>query len=125
MEERIQANPHYAYIRYPDDREDTVSVRHLAPTSRMRPQPEDPAASQSIGECHSSKGFSPPPSTTGDVRPTEEQVVPEELAVPEGGVKDDTNAPVRYEEGSQCEADIPQLRRSQRNRRPPIRYEAH
>ena len=27
----LQANPHYAHIRYPDGRETTVSTRHLAP----------------------------------------------------------------------------------------------
>ena len=27
----LQANPHYAHIRYPDGRETTVSTKHLAP----------------------------------------------------------------------------------------------
>ena len=27
----IQANPHYAYVRFPDGHEDTVSIKHLAP----------------------------------------------------------------------------------------------
>lgn len=39
--ELLQANAYYAYIRYPDSRENTVSVRHLAPTSSCL-QPEDP-----------------------------------------------------------------------------------
>jgi hypothetical protein len=30
--ELLEANPHYAHIRYPDGRETTVSIRHLAPT---------------------------------------------------------------------------------------------
>ena len=29
--ELLQANPQYAQIRYPDGRESTVSIRHLAP----------------------------------------------------------------------------------------------
>ena len=29
----IEANPQYAHIRYPDGRETTVSLRHLAPIS--------------------------------------------------------------------------------------------
>ena len=29
--ELIQANPHYAFVRYPDGRETTVSTKHLAP----------------------------------------------------------------------------------------------
>lgn len=30
--ELLQANPQYAHVRYPDGRETTVSLRHLAPT---------------------------------------------------------------------------------------------
>ena len=29
--ELLQANPQFAYVRYPDGRETTVSIRHLAP----------------------------------------------------------------------------------------------
>ena len=76
------------------------------------------------GECHSNKGFSPPPSTTGDVRLIEGQVVHEKSVAPEGVVKNDAHVLAGYEKGSQGEANIPQLRRTQRNRRPPISYEA-
>lgn len=31
--ELLECNPHFAYIRFPNGREETVSVRHLAPTS--------------------------------------------------------------------------------------------
>lgn len=27
----LQANPHYAHVRYPDGREATVATKHLAP----------------------------------------------------------------------------------------------
>ena len=30
--ELLQANPQFAYVRYPDGRETTASIRHLAPT---------------------------------------------------------------------------------------------
>ena len=35
--ELIESNPKYAHIRHPDGRESTVSLRHLAPTSRAEP----------------------------------------------------------------------------------------
>ena len=28
----LEANPQYAHVRFPDGREDTVSIKHLAPT---------------------------------------------------------------------------------------------
>ena len=31
--ELIEANPQYAYIRFPDGKEDTVALKHLAPTN--------------------------------------------------------------------------------------------
>ena len=34
----LQANPHYAYVRYPDGRETTVSAKHLVP----KPTPKSP-----------------------------------------------------------------------------------
>ena len=33
--ELIQANPHYAHIRYPDGKETTVSIKHLAPANKI------------------------------------------------------------------------------------------
>jgi len=38
----LQANAHYAHIRYPDGRETTVSTKHLAPYGQV----EDPESSQ-------------------------------------------------------------------------------
>ena len=32
--ELLEANPQYAYLKYPNDRESTVSLRHLAPIER-------------------------------------------------------------------------------------------
>ena len=32
--ELLEANAQYAYIKYPNDRESTVSLRHLAPIER-------------------------------------------------------------------------------------------
>eukprot|EP00794_Sanderia_malayensis_P010659 gene10659-11787_t len=43
--ELLQANPHYAFVRYSDGRETTVSTKHLAPkppsTSPVQVQPQD------------------------------------------------------------------------------------
>ena len=33
----LQANPHYAFVRYPDGRETTVSTKHLAPKPTSTP----------------------------------------------------------------------------------------
>ena len=47
--ELLQANPHYAFVRYPDGRETTVSTKHLAPkppsTSPVQIQPQEPCTS--------------------------------------------------------------------------------
>ena len=45
--ELLLANPHYAYIHYPDGQETTVSVKHLAPkgqpmTPTVRAEPGEP-----------------------------------------------------------------------------------
>ena len=36
--ELIEANPRYAHIRFPDGREDTVSLKHLAPQGDAKPE---------------------------------------------------------------------------------------
>ena len=41
--ELLQANPHYAQVRYPDGRETTVATKHLAPKGQVvetQPAPE-------------------------------------------------------------------------------------
>ena len=58
--ELIQANGNYAHIRYPNGREDTVSVRHLAPTGDScrseTPIPDLPDLHQSQDQLPSSVG---------------------------------------------------------------------
>ena len=39
--ELLEANPHYAHVRYPDGRETTVSTKHLAPRGQIM-SPETP-----------------------------------------------------------------------------------
>ena len=37
VEQLIEANPHYTYVRFSDGREDTVSIKDLAPTGSFEP----------------------------------------------------------------------------------------
>lgn len=50
--ELLQANPHYAFVRYPDGRETTVSTKHLAPkppsTTQVLIQPQDLAPETTV-----------------------------------------------------------------------------
>ena len=41
--ELLQANPHYAHVRYPDGRETTVAMKHLAPRGHMEVVETHPA----------------------------------------------------------------------------------
>jgi len=41
--ELLQANPHYAHVRYPDGREMTVATKHLAPKGHMEVVEAQPA----------------------------------------------------------------------------------
>ena len=34
--EMLQANPHYAHVRYPGGRETTVAIKHLAPQGQAK-----------------------------------------------------------------------------------------
>ena len=56
--ELLQANPHYAFVRYPDGRETTVSTKHLAPTPTSTPQdqilPRDSVLESTVGNSPSS-----------------------------------------------------------------------
>ena len=93
--ELVEANPHYAHIKFPNGQEDTVSIRDLAP----------------IGQELSGE-----PQTdhvpTVEVPPTDEPTSDQEeqLASP---VLPQTPAPGLAQ---------PPLRRSEREHRPPVRY---
>ena len=56
--ELLQANPHYAFVRYPDGRETTVSTKHLAPKPTSAPQnqilPTDSVLESTVGNSPSS-----------------------------------------------------------------------
>ena len=94
--ELLQASPYYAHIRYPDGKEDTVFTRHLAPTGN---------------ELKTRI-----PNTDAAPDPTS----PEVVAVDAEGSDAEASRP-----GHQPELEnAPVLRRSERIRHPPIRFEA-
>ena len=56
--ELLQANPHYAFVRYPDGRETMVLTKHLAPKPTSTPQdqilPRDSVLESTVGNSPSS-----------------------------------------------------------------------
>ncbi|XP_048583013.1 uncharacterized protein LOC125561953 [Nematostella vectensis] len=61
--ELLQANPHYAHVRYPDGRETTVSTKHLAPKGEVPTMYPLPQVKPTVpGEHHPATGSSPPSS---------------------------------------------------------------
>lgn len=101
--ELLQAGPNYAYIRYPDGKETTVSVKHLAP----REGPVD-------------NGYHV--QTCKDV----EEMMPQEVVIDNTGaevsdyVPEVTSTNSRLTEGN---SQSPVLRRSGRTIRPPTRLD--
>lgn len=94
--ELIQANPQYAHIRYPDGKEDTVSVRHLAPAG---------------------SGYDVPSYPTDSSNVTPQEVTPQEGSAPES-----TSTPLPQQELTE---EAPVTRRyPSRIRRPPTRFES-
>jgi hypothetical protein len=57
----IEANPQYAHVRFPDGREDTVSIKHLAPSGNVEVLADsaDQPRSLSFAEDHNEKVDSP------------------------------------------------------------------
>ena len=99
--ELLQANPHYAHVRYPDGRETTVATKHLAPKGHMEVVETQPAP-----ECIPEEAENLPLDTHVSVTPdAEPSSVPEPELEPE-------LTPVLNSEP---------VRRSQRVRRPVVR----
>ena len=98
--ELLQANPQYAYIRYPDGRETTVATKHLAPRGQQEIVLSEPAQLPIST-----------PTSTSEIAP----VLPEAIPVSTEDSSRAEPAPI-----STVEAHPP-LRRSERVRRPPDR----
>ncbi|XP_069768376.1 uncharacterized protein [Narcine bancroftii] len=103
----LHANPHYAYVEFPDGREDTVSVRDLAQDAVDPANPPTPYAPgpvpQQKDQQHPNDSGHPADKTTGEL--SDGAVAPDEPA------GDTTPA-----------TPIPAPRRSRRMVRPPDRY---
>lgn len=98
--ELLEANPTFANIRYPNGRESTVSLRHLAPCPSNTTRPEDSRGSQEV---------------TDEVLHKNEEVASEEIGAPPSP---DEQAPAENRDQPQ-----PQLqRKSGRNVKAPVRY---
>ena len=115
--ELLQANPHYAHIRYPSGKEDTVATKHLAPAGILPFEHQKPET----GDLHPlspALGNSEACSRSG-VRP----VAPNDTLVT---VSVDPSAPEATTSSPQEDAieEAPAPRRSGRIRRPPTRFES-
>ncbi|KAK3895124.1 hypothetical protein Pcinc_001139 [Petrolisthes cinctipes] len=97
--ELIHANPQYAHIRHPDGKEDTVSIKHLAPSSDSVPSRKEHQRSL-YGEHQLEIDCAP-------------QSYPHEY--------DNLSKTARLPE---AQDEPPALRRSSRVRHPPTRLEA-
>lgn len=102
----LEANPYYAFIRFPSGREDTVSVRDLAPSGI----PPSPSSGPSVLEQPSSPSSSeqsqissPPPQQSGHLQPDSIDLAPPSL-------------------GTSPQAEPSNIRRSTRISRPVQRY---
>ena len=65
--ELLQANPHYAHVRYPDGRETTVATKHLAPKGQSEVAQPPPQSEPVPGAAHVQ-------NTVSDVTNTESRV---------------------------------------------------
>ena len=96
----IEANPQYAHVRYPDGKEDTVALKHLAPK---------PTSNDEILETNRVVEVENP---ANDAAPANESFTTEDVDA----------KPIQNESlnDPSCET---KLRRSQRVRKPPERYD--
>ena len=91
--ELLEVNPNYAHVRYPDGRETTVSIKHLARKSQsMMSQP------------------------THEVRVEEEHLAPDRASIPQP-----SSQPVEEHPTTLSQVEQLPLRRSERIRRLPYR----
>ena len=75
----IEANPQYAFIRYPDGRESTVSIKDLAPTGEVRELSEEVPDAPQVMNLNGEHGEAAP---VEDVMPTGPIASPETNVLP-------------------------------------------
>ena len=98
----IEANPQYAHVRYPDEKEDTVALKHLAPKPTSN---DEILETNRVVEVDSE-------NPANDAAPANESFTTEDVDA-EPIQNESLNDP-------SCET---KLRRSQRVRKPPERYD--
>ena len=115
--ELLQANPHYAHVRYPDGRETTVATKQLAPKGHMEvaetlPTPERIPEEAEILPLDTSVNVTPDaePSSVNVTSDAETSSAPEPERQPERTPVQNAGAPAP-------------VRRSQRVRRPVLRLD--
>lgn len=123
--ELIQANPQYAYVRYPDGREDTVSIKRLAPTGSdidpqvrgdsfipLQTEPLTPEATGISDETPSSIPVQDNSDGCETLTPDPQTQTPQHTEV--------SSEP--RQQRSEAGDEPRELRRSSRVKRPPLRY---
>ena len=112
--ELLEANPNYAHVRYPDGRETTVSIKHLAPKGQS--MMSQPTPEVSVEEEHLA------PDRASMSQPTPEVSVEEEHLAPDRArMSQPSSQPVEEHPTTLTPVEQPPLRRSERIRRPPDR----
>ena len=106
--ELLETNPTYAHIKYPNGRESTVSIQHLAPLGTQSPLKD-------VCESHAPVNVEIPVDKTPTLVPNEN--ITTQIS---DNLKGDNNTASE----SVVETSTPNLRRSGRERREPLRYEA-
>lgn len=95
--ELVEANPHYAHIRHSDGRVSTVSLKDLAPKGNETVLNDEPETDMSNYSENGSQAAQEVVSHESDnLQPADVNIMPEEVTPP--------------------------LRRSQRIRKPPVRF---
>ena len=130
--ELIEANPNYAHIRFPDGREDTVVLKHLAPKNDQEAR-KDPHAQKQLSNDSNEPSV---PLTKPQIANSEsdrehaphDSSITQPTAVPSHGdsipPQQSSHETVSPSPQTSNETSSPPLRRSQRQRRPPDRYKA-
>ena len=115
--ELLEANHQYAHIRYPDGRESTVSTRHLAPAGDVI---ERDSSSVSVHD-HMAELESPSSPRHNDNSDPKQDTPYDSpnTPLPDSGITQAVPSPEITENFGDS---TPTLRRSERIRRPPIRY---
>ena len=111
----LQANPQYAHVRYADGRETTVSIRHLAPTGDTS-QYEDILPGSDTTQMDSTSLPLEETTSSGSVNSGTDDHGDETTDDHPGGASEETTSPV---------TEALPLRRSQRQRNPPDRFDRH